>query len=214
MHMPADATSSPHGFRSEDIKLLAKVRSAIGKDTGASSQLAPNTFYLPDFVRHFYGFENQDCSIIMLQFPPSSPGKEIYLGWSSLSHGEWLAQGQDPLAGGAQRGPEEDFVLHQSFKTQRTAHFGWRWGVAMEQLWTQGSTPATPGGHVHWGSQGRFFESGLVSCLPLWKLRDFWALLTGPWGEAGWDKGRWLGTQEHTESQFTAEAGKQSSSPN
>ena len=88
MHMLADATSSPHGFKSEDIKLLAKVRSAIGKDTGASSQLAPNTFYLPDFVRHFYGFEKQDCSVIMLHSPPSSPGKEIYLGWSSLSHGE------------------------------------------------------------------------------------------------------------------------------
>ena len=92
MHMPADATSSPHGFRSEDIKLLAKARSAIGKYTGASSQLAPNTFYLPDFVRHFYGFENQDCSIIMLQFPPSSPGKEIYLvqgpcGWSPKRRG-------------------------------------------------------------------------------------------------------------------------------
>lgn len=88
MHMLADATSSPHGFKSEDIKLLAKVRSAIGKDTVAYSQLAPNTFYLPDFVRHFYGFENQDCSVIMLHFPPSSPRKEIYLGWSSLSHGE------------------------------------------------------------------------------------------------------------------------------
>ena len=88
MHMPTDAPSSLHGFRSEDIKLLAEVRSGTGIGTEAPSQLAPDAFYLPDLVRHFYGFENQDFSIIMLRFPPSSPGKEIYLGWSSLSHGE------------------------------------------------------------------------------------------------------------------------------
>lgn len=90
MHMHTDVISSSHGFRSEDIKLLAKVRSVIGKNTGTSSRLAQNTFYFPDFVRHVLvsRFENQDFSIIMLHLPPSSPGKEIHLGWSSLSRGE------------------------------------------------------------------------------------------------------------------------------
>ena len=63
----------------------------------------------------------------------------------SLSHGEWPAR-QDPLKGGAQRGSEEDFAPRRSFKTQRLAHFGWRWGGADGTALDPGFHPRHPRG--------------------------------------------------------------------
>lgn len=72
MHMPL---MPPPPFMVSEVK-TSNCWPRLGQGL-ASTQGHPHSWLqTPDLVRHFYGFENQDFSIIMLHFPPSSLGKK------------------------------------------------------------------------------------------------------------------------------------------